>query len=129
VADLARNRRPISNGTGGRIKTESVADLERNTHLCLGLKRKFFRFINQKQGSEPIDKTHDRCCYYQIALFVLDNVDITLICAFDSLKSQETNIINNHLKLCMSVKIAGGFVSEAVVHELFVIPISQQAVR
>ena len=30
---MPRNRRPISNGMGGRIKTESVADLERNTQL------------------------------------------------------------------------------------------------
>jgi len=36
---LLRNRRPISNGMGGRIKSESVADLARNTQLSKDIKQ------------------------------------------------------------------------------------------
>src|SRR5271157_3115654 len=38
VADLVRNSRPISNGTGGRFETESVADLARNTHFLQAIR-------------------------------------------------------------------------------------------
>jgi len=47
---LFRNTRPICSGLGGRFETESVADLERNTHRVAG-----FELRAIQDGFEPRD--------------------------------------------------------------------------